>query len=192
MTIFAASTPNSFCGHEMAVAIFVFGCLLSTQDKRLSIRSELLHSCCNLSLATWRKDSLSTFTYTFSFMPNSKKNQSVAKHSTNTATSAHETCTKFESLIREQYPQLRSLRYFRRRWGGKPEYVFRAQIKRRRLYSWGKTPEYAIARFALEILRKLYREQYLPTEEYEARREELQRRVIMTYAIYELTHNPHA
>ncbi|MDR1098709.1 MAG: hypothetical protein LBL57_11320, partial [Tannerella sp.] len=69
-------------------------------------------------------------------------------------------------------------------WGG-TEYVFRAQIKRRRLYSWGKTPEYAMAHFSLEILRKLHQEKYLTTEEYKARREELHRHVIMNYAIYE-------
>jgi hypothetical protein len=125
-------------------------------------------------------------------MEETMKNQSVAKHSTNTTTSAHETCKKFESLIREQYPQLNCVKYIRRRWNGSPEYVFRAQIKRRRLYSWGRTPEYAIARFSLEILRKLYQEQYLSNEEYNARREELQRRIIMTYAIYELAHSPHA
>jgi hypothetical protein len=85
--IFAASSPNSFYRLGIAVAIFVAVCLLSAKDKRLSIRKELLHSCCNLSLATWRGDSLSYFkNYNFSFMPNSMKDYSTAKHSTRTVT----------------------------------------------------------------------------------------------------------
>jgi hypothetical protein len=84
---FAASSPNSFYGLGIAVAVFVAACLLSAKDKGLSIRDELLHSCCNLSLATWRGDSLSYFkNYNFSFMPNSMKDYSTAKNSTRTVT----------------------------------------------------------------------------------------------------------
>jgi hypothetical protein len=79
---FAASTPNSLYRHNIAVAIFMTVCLLSAKDKRLSIRNGLLHLCCDLSLATWRGDSLSfLYTLVFLYMPNSKKNYIGVKYS---------------------------------------------------------------------------------------------------------------
>lgn len=87
-SMFAMSTPNSFCKHEVAVAIFVnIWLLLSAKIKGLSNRNGLLHSCCNLSLATWRGDSLSCiYTLIFCYMPNSTKNASKVNNSIRTST----------------------------------------------------------------------------------------------------------
>jgi hypothetical protein len=64
-------------------------------------------------------------------------------------------------------------------------YVFRGQWKRRKLYAHGYTPEYTMSCFLLEILRKVFTECLMTLEEYHAVRQELRRRVIMNYAIYE-------
>ncbi|MDR1675603.1 MAG: hypothetical protein LBR86_03945 [Tannerella sp.] len=105
-----------------------------------------------------------------------------AKNSTVRTTSAHETCSEFIASIKQQYPPLHCVTY---RKSGK-WHIFRAQFKRRRFYSHGYTPEYAMARFSLEVLRKLFTEHYLSNAEYAARKAELRRRVIMNYAVYEL------
>jgi hypothetical protein len=84
-------------------------------------------------------------------------------------------------FIHERYPRLKSLKYRKR---GK-RYIFRAKWACRVLYAFGPSPEYAMSRFLLEILRKVFTERLMTREEYRAVRQELHRREIMSYAVYE-------
>jgi hypothetical protein len=70
----------------------------------------------------------------------------------------------------------------RRKW-----HIFYGQWKRRKLYAHGYSQEYAMSRFLLEILRKVFTERLMTPEEYHAVRQELRRRTIMNYAVYELS-----
>jgi hypothetical protein len=93
-----------------------------------------------------------------------------------------ETCEQFILFIKENYPQVKYLKYKKcKKW-----YIFRGQWKRRKLYTHGYTPEYAMARFLLEILRKVFTERLMTPEEYHAVRQELRKRIIMNYPVYEL------
>jgi hypothetical protein len=104
-----------------------------------------------------------------------------AKNSTVRTTSAHETCSEFLTFIRDRYPQLKYLKYRKsRKW-----HVFHGQWKRRKLYAHGYSPEYAMSRFLLEILRKVFTERLMTPEEYHACRQELKRRILMNYSVYE-------
>ena len=102
-----------------------------------------------------------------------------------TSVQAQELCKEFISFIKEKYPQLKCPKYIFRKIDGK--HIFRAQIKRRRLYTWASSPEYGMSRFMLEIYRKVFYEHYYPTEEYERIKDQLQERMIMRYAIKELS-----
>jgi len=101
-----------------------------------------------------------------------------------TSVQAQELCKEFITFVKENYPQLKCVKYFRRKIDGK--HIFRAQIKKRRLYTWAASPEYGISRFMLEIHRKVFLEHYYPTEEFERIKNQLQERIIMRYAIKEL------
>jgi hypothetical protein len=89
MTTFAANKPSSILFNKNWSSYF-YGYLNAaiSHDIRLSIHCELLHSCCNLNLAVCGKIAFPHFTYLIFHheMPSSMKNQSVAKHSTNTLT----------------------------------------------------------------------------------------------------------
>ena len=56
-------------------------------------------------------------------------------------------CREFIALVKENYPQLHCVTYRHRR--SNSSHIFRAQIKRRRLFVWAAMPEYAISRFML-------------------------------------------
>jgi hypothetical protein len=118
----------------------------------------------------------------FTGMSYANRNCLNAKNSTVRTTSAHETCSEFLTFIRERYPQLKYLKYKKsRNW-----YIFHGQWKRRKLYAHGCSPEYAMSRFLLGILRKVFTERLMTPEEYHAFRQELRRRVIMNCAVFEL------
>jgi hypothetical protein len=55
-------------------------------------------------------------------------------------------------FVHEQYPQLKCLTHRKiRKW-----YVFRGQYGRRRLYTHGYTPEFAMMHFVRQIMYKAY------------------------------------
>ncbi|MDR1198697.1 MAG: hypothetical protein LBK94_06750 [Prevotellaceae bacterium] len=115
------------------------------------------------------------------------QNQSNAKQSNITLASAHETgiaaqemCREFIALVKQNYPQLRRVKF----WKRGQRYVFRAHFRYRSLFTCASTVEYGIAHFSLEILRKLFIEKCMSRAEYRAKRDELKRQVIMNYGIY--------
>jgi hypothetical protein len=114
-------------------------------------------------------------------MPRTNEICNTVNNSTCTATSAHETCTRFVAFIKANYPQVENIKYKR----VNRRHNFRARYGIRVLSARSKTPEYAMARFMLEILRKLFLERLMTPEEYHTHRQELKRRTIMNYAIYE-------
>ena len=91
-------------------------------------------------------------------------------------------CRQFIKLIRRNYRQLKRVRF--NRVGD--TYQFRAKFRMRSLFAWGENHECAMARFMLEIYRKVYSEKYYPAAEFEAIRDRLQEHVILTYAVREL------
>jgi len=101
-----------------------------------------------------------------------------------TSVQAQEMCKEFIFFVKENYPQLKCVKYIRRRIDGK--HIFRAQIKKRRLYTWAASPEYAISRFMLEIHRKVFIEKYYSNEEFEKIKNQLRERIIMKYTVREL------
>ena len=100
-----------------------------------------------------------------------------------TGVQAQEMCREFIKLIRKNYPQLKRVRFIAR---NQKIYQFRANFKKRQLWSWGLYPEYAMSRFMLEISGKVFIEKYYETEEFRKIKEQLQERIIMQYAIKEL------
>jgi hypothetical protein len=94
-----------------------------------------------------------------------------------------EKCKQFIKAVRRNYRrELRSIQF----WKVRDTFQFRARFHRRQLFAWGLSPEYAMARFMLEIHRKVYCEKYYPTAEFKAIRDSLQERVILTYTVREL------
>jgi hypothetical protein len=91
-------------------------------------------------------------------------------------------CKQFTKLIRRNYKQLKACRFRK----SENSYQFRARFNKRQLFAWGLNPEYAMSRFMLEIYRKVFYEKYYPTEEFKKIKDQLQRKVLMSYPAYEL------
>jgi hypothetical protein len=97
-----------------------------------------------------------------------------------------EMCREFIALIKANYPQLRTVKVIYGKYYGELKFTFRARFRYRYLYAWSMTPEYGIARFMLEIQRKLLTETCYSPSEFEKIKHQLQERVIMKYSIKEL------
>ena len=118
-------------------------------------------------------------------------NQSNATSVQQTTVSQNETCRDFLTLVSKNYPQLKSLKFrrspYRRKDGTRVKtFVFYACYFRRKLYVNCMTPEYAMARFMLEILRKVFMEKPMTKEEYYASKAFMKKRSILNYSVFEL------
>ena len=103
-------------------------------------------------------DSLS-YIYNFSyFMTREMENYSVANNSTNTVTSAHETCEKFIAFIRERYPQIQSPHFKISRTGR--FLTIRGAFHRRRIFAYGYDFEKVFSYFTKQCLIKMTMDKY--------------------------------
>ena len=118
-------------------------------------------------------------------------NQSNATSVQQRTVSPEETCREFIKLVSNNYPQLKGLKFLKskhRNVNGERvrTYVFHGCYFRRKLYTSCRTPEYAMARFMLEILRKVFMETPMTKEEYYASRAFMKKRSILNYSVFEL------
>jgi len=94
---FAVRTPNS--AHSISGGIFF---IATKENIRLSSSNELPHLCCDLGLATRKKDNLFSLCKYFLFMPNPTKNATGVKYS-NAASTSNSTKT-----VSVENPQLKN------------------------------------------------------------------------------------
>ena len=159
-TIFAASKQqtyilpfvgNGYCYGYSDAAI--------SKDIRLSIHNGLFPKRCSLSVAGRGKIAFPVLNILiFHYMQQTMENYSVANNSTNTVTSAHETCEKFIAFIRERYPQIQSPHFKISRNGR--FLTIRGAFHRRRIFAYGYDFEKVFSYFTKQCLIKMTMDKY--------------------------------
>ncbi len=92
-----------------------------------------------------------------------------------------EICRDFVRIIRKSYKKKGLYGIYFKMIGD--YYHFRAKWNRRSLWGFSQDKEMAMAKFMLEISRKVFQEHYYPTEEFKRIKDKLQERIIMKYSI---------
>ena len=118
-------------------------------------------------------------------MVNNSNHIGTSAHDTRTTIPAQEMCIEFIRFVRKHYGRKHGLLRIRFKKLG-DSYHFRAYWKKRSLWAHSPDPEQAMAKFLLEISRKLFLEHYYPTEEFNRIKDLLQQRIIFRYSVKEL------
>lgn len=96
-------------------------------------------------------------------MQGTLKNYSSVNNSSIDVTSAHETCEKLLTFIRDRYPHLNAIKYKISKNG--KHLALRARYKRRAIHADGKNFEKTINTFMFYLILKLSIDKYYPTLE---------------------------